>query len=432
MEGHLLSLLAFLRPLFFIEFEGRLLGLNVFELAAIGLSGLLVGALLIRSTVHKDLDLTAIDFFMLAFTFWCISIYLIYIDNADIGEVAKLVLPLLTYTVSRNVIVSRRMYERIIWAMLLGLSIPLVMSAGLIVMGKSISYVNYWTDVPRYEGVYAGAHDLSHNAVFALMLVGLYADMKRRHAAGTLLGKMHVAIFLLLTLAAMVCLYGARVRTPILGLLVFLGVVLFFYNKKLLIFGFIGMLVAGIVFFDKLAPRFFYDVSKVTAGEWEVEKLGSNRPNIWLGNIGAFADLPFDRQLAGVGVGNRVGVGVETIEKDEVEVRNSHNDYLEVLIQTGFIGFALFVTIQILLFNAIRRRPDGDRPVLLALFAAVTAMNLVSNSYVTRFGLAQMLYLVLAVVELRKPPLYAANPQEPLLGEVARYGSNTVLGQRPK
>lgn len=411
MEVFLLGTLALLRPLFFIEIEGRLLGLNLFELAAIGLSALMIGAWLIRATVQKDVTFAPIDLVIVSFCLWCVCIYVVYIDQARIGEVAKLIIPLVTFTVARNVISTRHDYERLIFLMIVGFSVPIIASAAMIIGGQSVSYVNYWTGIPRYEGVYSGAHDLSHNTALMIMLIVLYVEMKRRQGSWRQLSKGRLLFFLGLAVAASICLYGARVRTPILGLLVFGSVILFFYSKKLLVLGLVALVSVGAIFADQLATRFFYDVSKVAAGEWEVEKLGSNRPNIWANNVQAFVGLPLDRQLAGVGVGNRQGS--LQAEDDEVNVRNSHNDYLEVLIQTGIIGFVLFVAVQVLFFTSIRRMPPSDRYVLLALFAAVTVMNLASNSYVTRFGLAQMFYLALAIVGLRagsEPRLHQSSP----------------------
>jgi hypothetical protein len=40
----------------------------------------------------------------------------------------------------------------------------------------------------------------------------------------------------------------------------------------------------------------------------------------------------------------------------------------------------------------------------LAVFMAVVVMNIMSSSYVNRFGLAQMYYILLSFVEIRREP----------------------------
>jgi O-antigen ligase len=82
---------------------------------------------------------------------------------------------------------------------------------------------------------------------------------------------------------------------------------------------------------------------------------------------------------------------------------HGHNDWLEMLTQTGLIGFALFVALQILLFRAILRLDRKERFVFLAMLVAVNVMMFFSNSYAWRIQVSHLYYIILAYVELRRP-----------------------------
>lgn len=81
-------------------------------------------------------------------------------------------------------------------------------------------------------------------------------------------------------------------------------------------------------------------------------------------------------------------------------VWNSHNDFLEVMMQTGLIGLLIYLMMQFCIYSKIRQLKGKELYVFLALFYAVNFMNFISNSYVSRFGLGQIFYAVLAFIEL--------------------------------
>jgi O-antigen ligase len=202
-----------------------------------------------------------------------------------------------------------------------------------------------------------------------------------------------------LALAAMYCLYYSGVRTAILGLAVFFGVLLYFWNKRLLFIGAAALVGVAAVFSQTLQQHLLYEKVMLQKAGGDAEELASGRPRIWADNLSEFIDMPIDRQLAGVGIGNSADRPGSDLQK----IVDSHNDYLEVFLQTGFVGFFLFFALHVALMRAIFRLDGVERFLFLALFAAVVLMNLMSNSYVSRFGLAQMYYVILAFVELRQP-----------------------------
>jgi O-antigen ligase len=399
MDLLLLQLFAFLRPIMFLDLGVQIGGLNVFEVAALLLTGALLGGMLIRAAVRKDLALSGADLLMIGFAIWCIVIYFVYIDRADVKELAKFVLPFLGYVVAKNILVERGAYRTLILIMILGFVPPLVVTTVMTLLGKGAEWVNFWTGSARYQGLYSGPHNMAHNMTFLLMLIGLYVALSRTDGAKRL-SRRTLVLLSTMALAALYCLYFSGVRTAIIGLAVFAAMVLLFVNRRALLWGVAVLVLIGIGFSQQLRDRLYYESVAMerdtTATSDEI--VASGRPYIWRKNMEEFLAMPIDRQLAGVGIGNskrRPG-------SDLKQIGDSHNDVLEVLIQTGIVGFLLFLGLNLALFLAVLRLQGIERYAFLGLFLAVMFMNLASNSYVSRFGLAQMYYVVFAYVELRR------------------------------
>lgn len=391
MDLLLLNIAALLRPIFFIELDAG----NLFDLAAVLIFALTTAAFLANSAVRKDVQISSIDIVIVLFSIWCLTAFVVYIDKANGREVAKLVIPLWTYVVAKNILRSHSDYTRMLRFMIWGFVLPVVLSVALIATGKGVELTDYWTSIERWKGAYAGSHSLGHNMVFSLIAVTAYFMMTRedvKEKIRPLSGRIGLVA---LVLGALYCLYHSQVRTAVLGLLVFFGIFLFAFNRKLLIVLTLVGTAAAMAALPILAPRFFHDIVMVQKGEWQAEELGSGRPRIWQNNLNLFAAMPLDRQLAGVGIGNKLGTGGDEGFMD------SHSDMLDVLVQTGIVGLVLFLAIQLLLLTRILGLPPPVRYLFMAVFAAVTVMNIVSNSYVTRFGLAQMYYFLMAYVEIQ-------------------------------
>lgn len=397
MELWLLQALAFLRPVFFIELDVKIGGLNVFELIGILSFVVLSAAFLSNASQRKDAQFTPIDLCILLFGIWCIAAYVVYLDRSYVSDLSKLLIPLFTYTIAKNIIRTPQDYLKVLKCLMLGFAVPLVLSSIFILGGEGLDRVNYWTGLPRYEGLYANSHNMGHNATLALIVIGLYVMLRRSIVPQGEFGKKWLFLFFLIGSTALFCLYESRVRTSILGLLLFFGMYFLFFNRKLLITTALVLVVGGILWAPVLTRALFYDVEKVETGEWAAGEVGSGRPEIWKHNLTIFLSLPLDRQLAGVGIGNQ---NLEDVRYSPDNVINSHNDFLEVLMQTGIVGMTLFLILQVLILRRILQLEAEDRRLFLGLFFAVCVMNLASNSYIFRFGLAQMYYILLAYVEL--------------------------------
>lgn len=391
MEYFLLQIVAFLRPIFFME-----IGLSsFFDIGGIGIVAVFLVALLIRGAVGQTLAFNSVDALIAAFSLWCVLCALIYPDTLDVRSLGKVVAPFLCYTVAKNVLRTPAQYMRMLALMILGYVLPVVISAGMIMVGKGAEKygADYWTGLVRWQGIYDGAHNLGHNMTFLLMLVTLFVSFRKfgGDSEKRALSKPMTMALTVLVILALYCLWLAQVRTALLGLLVFTAVYLFYRNKRLLVVGAAVTTIVTISLFPILKPYLFPDVIMIEQTGGNIAELGSGRPEFWKSNLEHFAELPFDRQLAGVGIGNNRMVGF----------MDSHNDILDVLIQTGLIGFGIFVALQVALTIRLFRLSGFEKYMFLAAFLAVLVMNFASNSYVARFGLAQMYYMVIAFVDIR-------------------------------
>ena len=146
---------------------------------------------------------------------------------------------------------------------------------------------------------------------------------------------------------------------------------------------------------------FFSDVQKIYAGEWDADKLGSGRIKLWTRTLDGFSELTIDKKLAGAGIGNKVGLSGSQLD--------THNDILGLLEETGIVGFTLYILLQFFILKRILALEKKERYVFLSIFISIFIMNLLSNSYISRFGMAQFYYLIMAYVDLPK----SVKSQEP-------------------
>jgi O-antigen ligase len=392
MELYLLKLVALIRPLASIQYFEEL-----YAAFGVGLFAVLTGALLLHAAIRQSLRLSIVDGMIAAFTVWCVAVSLIYYKETVWGEVAKLLIPVVSYTVVKNVVREREQYGRLLFWMIVGFSVPILLSAAEIIAESrdAIDKVNYWTGITRWKGVYDGAHTFGHSMTLFLMILALYIKLDLRVRAESGVSKMfRNAVLSLLGIAALYCLYMSEVRTSVVGLLIFAATFAYFYNKKMLVVGGLGLMVIGALtlpyWFATLLPEL--DM-KERGMDISTMDLGSGRPRIWQNEIRVFLERPIDEQLAGDGIGNR------RLEFADQTIRG-HNDWLELLTQTGLVGFLLFGALQVQILRAILRMPSAERYALLALFAAVSVMMFFSNSYAWRIQVSHLYYMVLAFIEI--------------------------------
>jgi len=395
VELFLIKIAAFFRPIASLEYAETL-----FELVGGALFLVLLGALLMRMATSKAVYLSLIDLLIFAFVLWCLAIYVVYYDSARIKDVAKLLIPPLTYVVAKNVVQTRCDYRALLLWMLAGFVLPIVLSVVLIATGEGVDYVSYWTDLPRWEGAYVGAHSMGHSMTLFLIALTVYwataGDGDRDGVFGTR-SPVFVALAAVMAGLSLYCLYMSQVRSAVLGLLVFAATYLYFVRRAMLVYGAIATAIVAAGTVPYWLPALLPEVAMMQRGiELDVMDLGSDRPRYWLNDLTVFADLPLDRKLGGVGIG--------AIAEHSVGPRlYGHNDWLQILTQTGLVGLVLFFALQAAVLRRILRSHPEERALFLALFCAVNIMMLVSNSYVWRIQVSQLYYMILAFIEIRDP-----------------------------
>jgi O-antigen ligase len=107
------------------------------------------------------------------------------------------------------------------------------------------------------------------------------------------------------------------------------------------------VLVAGASLFFWLVPG--YVLSKIgTVKNYVPEARQGSRPILWKNSLGIFRDHP----VAGTGLGSFVSVFPEhQTEAVDLTIEHAHNDYVEVLTETGVLGGVLVLATMLLFFR---------------------------------------------------------------------------------
>lgn len=390
MEFLLLQLVALVRPLASMKFLD-----TVFVPLGGGLFVALVGAFLIRGAVQKTWRFSAVDGVIVAFAIWSLVVSSIYYESSRVGDVIKLLVPLLSYTIAKNIIADSQIYKRLLSWMFIGFSIPTIGSATLIALEHpaALDMINYWTSVSRWEGLYTHSHNLGHSMTLLLMALIVYFLLRGADDKGKFRRTMENGLMSVLGIAAIYALYMSQVRSAVLGLLAFVAIYTFLYKKRLFLMGTAAAVVVAAIsvpyWFSAMFPEFEMRQRGIEVSNMD---LGSGRPRFWLNDLTVYASLPLDQKLGGVGIGATRTGNMELY---------GHNDWLGMLTQTGLVGLLLYMVLQVLILRAILRMEKGkERFAFMAMFGAVNLMMLVSNSYAWRIQVSQLYYIMLAFIEL--------------------------------
>lgn len=396
MNDFLISLLYLARPLFSVELDLRIAGLSSFEyFSLVWIAVLILLALLSRNRR----SFTGVEIWMLMFCLWCSVNYLFYIDVAVLKTFVKWLVPFATYIILRRALADREILMSNMRLMLIISVLPAAASAYLIFMGLSVSHEIYLTGFARYRGVYGATHELGHmmGLILILMVMNFVIPRVATSCNNTPQDLKRWKLFGMM-LFFVVCAYNiyySQVRTVIVGLGIYLFLSLFFYSRKGLAI-FIMILFLSTLLYPSKYQEIFYDF---TVAEEDVDKAGSGRLLMWKRNLTIFFSAPVEQQFLGLGVGNWYGSKTEG-DRDSYFFANSHNDWLQTMMELGYVGLLLMIGIYLAILVAILNIDGREKYIFLSFWFAVVAMNMFSNSYISRTPISQMMLMILVYAEL--------------------------------
>jgi hypothetical protein len=245
--------------------------------------------------------------------------------------------------------------------------------------------------VDRQAGLSSGVHTQGHLMLFFSFLFALYflSDQQTNLSRWFMLALLFGSLF---------CAYKTYTRTVLLGAVVFWLCHTFFWKRNL----FWYLVVASFILFSIFINDIESIVTQKNAISLErksadLNAASSGRISIWKHNMDLFFDLPLYYQLAGVGLGRELAKLPDEAQKKWF---GSHNDYMSLLITTGYTGLTLYVLIyaSILRFLLRDNVESKFRFFGISVLLSVLIMNFVSNSYIVRFQMAQLFWFIFGLL----------------------------------
>lgn len=375
----LLYLAVFLRPIVTIRIPFELAGLNLLELFSIVISCCLILAILIN--MH-NIRINILSFFIVIFSLYCL---LSIAWGSSIRDVARMILPFVIFFAIQALVTDQNKMKNLITLMILGYAVLIIANVVEVGILKSGSLFKvYETDLMRYGGLTSGSHSLAHSMfIFSVVFIFYRTQITKTSTVITILS------FILL-LMSFYCIYKTYTRTVYIGLFMFWGIYLWGTNKKY----FLTLIGAAAIAFILLQSQFsvlFWDVTHAVE-EKKYEKAGSGRISIWSDTLEVFNDFSIDEMIVGLGLGHEK---TSTFKREKFFVAQTHNDYLGLLITTGALGLIFYLSIMMIYFlSAVFFNGDTRLKYLsIAFIVSALAMNMGSNSYVSRVELAQLFWL---------------------------------------
>jgi len=378
-----LMIFVFFRPLFSTEVftTNGLFGLSFREVFGLTISYSFLFCILLKRFYSK-IDAVAI-------------VTVIFITYASLSiawgsqprDITRLVFPFLTFYATRISINDERKLRLLYLIIIIGFSLPVILSFSQIIMGKSVSKVIYWTGLIRYSGAYYKTHELAHEMLIFLCSCSLFIAYNYDSNKGK---RKFIYFICIMAMMALFNLYRTYVRTVYLGLIT----MFFFYllgSKKYLVLIIGAIMSLSIGLFSADFSKIMYDIIEPLQGKRSIEWLGSGRIAIWLESIKDFSTLPVERYFLGSGLGN------ENISGGLKGFGSSHNDFLSILNSLGIIGLGTYLGIYLVIIRDIMRSTieKKTKNIYFGYFVAVIVMDFVSNSYVSRFELSQYFFFIM-------------------------------------
>ena len=371
-----LLIFAFFRPIATsIHHVGTISTLDIF---GIGSSYLMILGILC-SIKKVRLDMTLL--LMLYFSFYVVlSLWW----GSEYRDAVRMILPFLAFVLAAAAIRSEKDIRMVLYSLILGYLIPILGSTFLILIGKSETVIGS-NLLERHAGLASGAHSLGHAMLFFSFIYGLYLLMVDRTKKPT-----EFKIVTILLVLSLFCMFKSYTRTVFLGSVIFWSTYLWQRNKKaLILLAAVGSVIGVLYMAD--AQNLLWQTRGLKKPTYDISTASSGRTWIWEHNLKLLSNQPSTRIIMGVGLGNELDYVPGSFDKWV----GSHNDYLSLIITLGVLGLMIYLMIYGAVFNAIlKSKIDRQfKYFFLGLMVAVFIMNFVSNSYIVRFQMAQLLWL---------------------------------------
>ena len=377
----LLLLFLFLRPIAFAfeDFEG----IPVQKIFPVFFSYLFLIVILFY-IVSKHIKFDLISTVILTYCAYC---FLSILWGSQIGWLVRWILPFTLFFAVRFFVKDARDVNILLITLLVGYIFPIVASTILILKGGSLEVVEWYSGLKRYQGVFSGEHPMAHAMTFFSFLIGfIFVHVKVK----TKLFKFGLFFLLILSIF---CLYKTVVRNALLGCIIFWFLLLVMTNKKYAFVFVIAVLLVFIIKSGKVENIFWK--GKAHHLEHTLNAASSGRLEIWEHNLSIYSDLSIEKKILGLGI----GVEGNLFSTDEDQVWPSHNDYLSLLMTVGILGLIYYLSIFMVILRDIYYSGVEKRikHLIIAILVPVIIMNFLSNAYITRVEMGELLWFLLGI-----------------------------------
>ena len=309
-------------------------------------------------------------------------------------DIARQLLPFVCFFSASSMIKKEEDLKRVTNFLLWGFVITIWLNTLYVFKGHGVGMVLYHTHLPRYQGLFRNVHSMAHiMLLFSFIYYFYYINSDSWYKYRL---KLKDVILFFTLCFSVYCIYKSVTRTAMVGFISFWLLVLLLHHKKLFVIFMLLISVTVALQTDKI-KIIFYDVDRAltTKAEYYENLAGGGRIYLWKYNWNYFVNLPLERKLVGIGIGNE---GIDGTAK-EGQIPESHNDFLSVLITMGLFGLLLYIVLICFLIYSTKSL-DISRRIKswqLCVIITVCIMNFFSNSYINRFELSQIFWYLMAL-----------------------------------
>lgn len=368
---------AILRPLTLMGKDVDIFGINLLEIFGTGISYL---CLLPLIAGLKQIKFDRVAFISILFCLYCANSLF---WGSEIRKVAIAILPFLLYFSVRTFITDFKQVRALLIAIYISFLIPIALSTFNIIVGRNVPLIEYWNELPRNAGVFAGPHTLAYTM---LLVSFFFCCLLHVYQIKSIVYRFASYIFLGLSFY---CLYQSYTRTVIIGFLIFWLIYLFGKNIRMF---FIAILLALSIGF--LFQGHFKTLIWKTPEDKDMDRATSGRVTMFTKNLKLFGDSSLQEKLIGQGLIHESRFGF-------------HNDFMRLLVSLGLIGLLLYLTLFFyLLWDIFSCKDKKTKYLFGAILITVAAMNFGSNAFVFRIESSQYFWLIVGLFyklqEIRK------------------------------